>query len=62
MKVLTVYSEKGYTKFRGIYQTYVYELKEGLLYIYKLDPVSNSEKLWAVYRDWTHLELEDDQG
>lgn len=61
MKVLTVYSDKGYTKFRGIYQTYVYELKDRLLYIYRLEPATHEEKLWAVYRDWTHLELEEDE-
>lgn len=62
MKVLNVYSSKGYTKFRGIYQTYIYEIKDTLLYIYKLAPVTNQEKLWAVYRDWTHIEIEEDNA
>lgn len=61
MKTLTVYSSKGYTKFRGIYQTYVYEIKGDLLHIYKVASQTGQESLWAVYKDWTHLELESEK-
>lgn len=60
MKVLTVYTSKGYSKFRGIYETYIYEIKDQLLHIYELDPTTQQEKLWAVYKDWTHVEFDND--
>lgn len=60
MKVLTVYTSQGYSKFRGIYDKYIYEIKDQLLHIYVVEPITHQEKLWAVYKDWTHLELDND--
>lgn len=60
MKIMTVYVASGFSKFRGIYDTHVFAIEDGLLRVYKVHPVTRQENLCAVFKDWTHMEMEDD--